>query len=167
MSEVDTSARAERAAALKERIYVTFAVLAVVIALDSHGHVAPLEAIVTTVVTALGMLMAIFTADLISHLMVHDRFWSGRELRHAAASTFGSLGALVLPLILLLLALFGVWDTHVGLQASSFALLAALVVYGWLAIRRLPLQWWQRAIVLCAEALLGLVVIVLQILAHS
>jgi hypothetical protein len=166
-AEVDSHARENRAAVLRERIYLTFALLAVTIALDAHGHILPVQAIVTLVVTAVGMLVAIFTADLISHLMVEGRMWTRRELGHALLVTMGSLAVLVLPVAILCGASIGWWGTHIALQIASFALLLTLVVHGWIAIRRLPLRWWQRLLTLTSEALLGLLVIFLQTLAHG
>jgi hypothetical protein len=41
------------------------------------------------------------------------------------------------------------------------------VVIGWVAVRRLELRWWQRLLALGAEAVLGLAVVGLQVLAHG
>jgi NitT/TauT family transport system substrate-binding protein len=55
-----------RADRLKERIYLTFTALAVVLALSSR-QAEPLEALFTLLVTVLGSLLAILLADLVSH----------------------------------------------------------------------------------------------------
>ena len=47
------------------------------------------------------------------------------------------------------------------------ALLLALIAFGWIAARRIKLPWWQRLLVLGAEAALGLIVVGLQVLAHG
>ncbi|HAN25481.1 MAG: hypothetical protein CMH36_00445 [Microbacterium sp.] len=166
MSDHDAS-RDERARALKERIYVTFAALAVVVTLASHGEHDALNALVTLLVTVLGTIFAVFTADVISHLVVHERLMSARELRSAAATSFGALGAVALPAVLLLVAALGAWPTFTALVAAAAALLLALVVIGYLAIRRLRLAWWQRLVALGAEALLGVLTAGLQLLAHG
>jgi hypothetical protein len=164
-SEQDT--RQTRADRLKERIYVTFAALAVTVTLTAHGHVTATEAAGSLLVTVLGTLFAVFTADLISHLLVHQRFMTAHELRHAAATTFSAFGAIVLPLIFLAVAMTGAWSTDAALLASAVALLLALVAGGYLAVRRIRLPWWQRLLTLGCEAVLGAVVIVLQLLAHT
>lgn len=157
----------ERAERLKERIYLTFTALAVLIALGSHGEVSAGEALVTLVLTAIGMLLAILVADVISHIAVHQRLMTQEELRHAFAVSFGALGAIALPVVFLGLAAADVWTTERALRASSIALLAALVVIGYLAIRRVKLPWWQRLLALAGEAVLGAAVILLELLAHG
>ncbi|WP_336640940.1 hypothetical protein [Microbacterium sp. USHLN272] len=166
-AEIDEAERAARAAHLKERIYLSFAALAVVITLSAHGHVSAGEAATTLIVTVMGTLLAVFTADLISHLVVHERLFTPPELRHALASSFGALGTVVLPFVFLGFAGLDAWSTDAALRASAIALLASLIVIGWIAVRRMPLTWFQRLVALGAEAALGLAVIGLQVLAHG
>ncbi|MFJ2370356.1 hypothetical protein [Microbacterium sp. NPDC087665] len=165
--EIDEAERAARAAHLKERIYLTFASLAVVITLSVHGHVTPGGAATTLIVTVLGTLLAVFTADLVSHLVVHGRLFTQPELRHAVGTSFGALSTVALPFIFLGLAALDVWDTDTALLAGAIALVVSLVVIGWVAVRRIPLTWFQRLVALGAEAVLGLAVIGLQVLAHG
>ncbi len=158
--------RQERAAHLKERIYVAFAALAVVLGLQRH-HAEAAESIVTLAVTILGLLLAVFTADVVAHIVVHERAMSRRELRTASLTSFGAVGSLAAPGVFLLLALLDVWSTDAALTASAIALVGALVVIGWAAVRRLDLTWWQRLVALGAEAALGVAVVGLQLVAHG
>ena len=144
-----------------------FAALAVVLALGAHGEAEPAAALITLTVTVFGTLLAVFTADIVSHLVVHERLFTVAELRHAIASSFGALGSVILPFVFLALAATEVWSLEAALRGSAIALIVALVVIGWIAARRVALTWWQRLIVLGAEAALGLAVIGLQLLAHS
>ncbi|MBN9139266.1 MAG: hypothetical protein J0H23_00405 [Micrococcales bacterium] len=160
------ASREERAAHLKERIYVAFAALAVVLGLQRH-HAEAGEAMLTLAVTILGLLLAVFTADVVAHIVVHERMMSPREFRVALRTSFGAVGSLAAPFVFLGLAALGVWSTDAALLASSIALVGALVVIGWAAVRRLRLNWWQRLVALGAEALLGIVVVSLQLLAHG
>lgn len=166
-TEIDETERSARAAHLKERIYLTFAALAVVITLSTHGHVSAGDAAKTLIVTVLGTLLAVFTADLVSHLVVHGRLFTRPELRHAVGSSFGALSTVALPFVFLGLAALDVWGPDAALRASAVALLVSLIVIGWIAVRRIPLTWFQRLIALGAEAALGLAVIGLQVLAHG
>lgn len=163
---VGDAERRNRAARLKERIYLSFAALAVVITLASHGHVSAGEAAVTLLVTVLGTLLAVFAADIISHIVVHGSLFTAEELRHAVSTSFGALGGVALPFLFLGLAALGVWEVETALNASAAALLGALILIGWVAVRRVPLTWYQRLIALGAEAALGLAVIGLKLLAH-
>jgi len=159
--------RHERADRLKERIYLTFAALAVVLALATHGQVEAGEALRTLAVTVFGTLLAVFTADLISHLVVHERFMTAAEFRHAVVTTFGALGAVALPFILLATSAWEWWSVESALRWAAVALVAALVGIGFLAVRRISLSWQVRLLVLGGEAVLALAVIGLQVLAHG
>ncbi len=158
---------AERAERLKERIYLTFTGLAVVMALSGHGEVTAVEALVTFAVTIAGTLLAILVADIVSHLVVHARLVTGTEFGHAIRVSFGALGAVTLPTVFLVLAALEVWKPERALRASTIALIVALVVIGYLAARRVPMLWWQRVLVLVAEAALGAAVVGLELLAHG
>ncbi|MGW9113184.1 hypothetical protein [Microbacterium sp. NPDC055683] len=165
--EPDARTREARAAHLKERIYITFAALAVVLALRAHGHVEPWDALATLAVTVTGALFAVFTADVLAHLVVHARMLDRHELRQVCASTFGAFGVIVVPVIVLVLSGIGVVEVDTALVVSIAVLLLSLVFIGFLAVRRIRMAWWQRLVVLAAEAALGLVVIGLQVLAHG
>jgi hypothetical protein len=157
----------ERADLLKERIYLTFTALAVVIVIDSHGHVTAGDAMRTLAFTTAGTLLAVTVADVVAHLAAHARVLTGKELRHALTVALDAIGAVTLPFIFLVLALLDVWSVHSALIASKSALVAALVAIGWAAVRRVRLPWWQKLIALGGEAALGLAVIGLEILAHG
>lgn len=138
-----------------------------VLALASHGHVSVGEAASTLGVTVIGALLAMFTAELISHLVVHERMVTRAEIGHALLVARGGLEAVSVPFVLLAISALTGWDVEAALKASSIALVVVLVLFGYLAARRVPLTLLQRVAVLGGEALLGLAVIGLQILAHG
>ncbi|SER94181.1 hypothetical protein [Actinokineospora terrae] len=156
----------ERAARLKERVYLTFTALAVVLALRSHGGEAG-EAAAVLLITVTGTLLAVLVADIVSHLAVHavlpDRAEFGRMVRVTA----GALGAVTLPFVFLGLAAAGVWRVEAALKGSTIALVSALAAIGYLAVRRVRLPAWQRLIVLGAELALGAAVVGLELPAHG
>jgi hypothetical protein len=157
-----------RAEQLKERIYVTFTSLAVVLALSSHAEEAsPRSAATTLIITVGGTLLAVFVADLVAHITVHAAVPDADELRHMLEVSVGSLGVVVLPLIFIGLAGAGVWRIEGSLRASTIALAASLVVIGYLAARRVRLPLRQRLVILFAEFGLGVVVVLLELLAHG
>jgi hypothetical protein len=155
-----------RAEHLKERIYVTFTALAVVLALREHheagGHVLAVFAI-----TLAGTVLAVFIADAISHLVVHAALPPRAELRHVARVSFGAFGGLVVPTAFLVLGALGTWEPDRALRAATIALVATLAAVAWIAVRRVRLPWWQRVVVLTAELLLGFAVVALEVLAHG
>ncbi|MFD6700949.1 MULTISPECIES: hypothetical protein [unclassified Microbacterium] len=163
---VDAEERAARADRLKERIYIAFATLAVLIAAGGHGSEA-LEVLLTLLITVGGLVAAVFLADLLSHLVVHSRLPSARELRGAVGASFGATLAPVAPALLLLGAVLGWWSTEAGIIAGQVCVILGLVAVGYLAVRNVPMRWWQRILAIGLEALLGVVVIVIQVLAHG
>lgn len=157
----------ERADRLKERVYVTFAALAVVITLRSHGEVTAGTAATTLLITVGGTLLAVLLADVVSHLAVHAALPSAREARHMVAVCTGALGVLVLPMIFLGIAAGGSWEVARALQAATIALVVSLGVVARIAVRRIAVPRWQRLLVLVAVVGLGFAVVGLELLAHG
>ena len=156
----------DRAEHLKERVYITFTALAVVLALRSHGASAE-EAGVTLLIAVTGTLLAVFVADVVSHIAVHAALPTEPELRRMLRVSFGALGALAVPFAFIGFAIAGSWPITSALRAATIALVAALVVIGYLAVRRVRLPAWQKLIVLFAEFALGAAVVGLELLAHG
>lgn len=156
----------EHAERLKERIYVTFTALAVVLALRSHAESAG-TAIGTLVIAVLGTVLAVFVADVVSHIAAHAALPTHGELRHMTSVSFGSLSVLVVPLVLVGLAAADVWQLERALRAAAFVLVVTLTVVGYVAVRRVRLPAGQRLVVLFGEFALGLAVVLLELLAHG
>lgn len=163
----DEEAQTRRADVLKERIYVTFTSLAVVIALSSHAEeLTPGPAALTLLITVAGTLLAVFVADLVAHIAVHATLPDRDEFRHMVSVSTRSLGVIAAPLIFVGLAGLGVWDLARALRVAMWVLIVSLVAIGYLASRRVRLPIGQRLIVLFAEFVLGIIVILLELLAH-
>ncbi|GAA4849628.1 hypothetical protein GCM10023221_31380 [Luteimicrobium xylanilyticum] len=152
---------------LRERVYVAFVSLAVVLTLNTHAaHLDAGRAAGTLVVTALGTVAAAFAADLISHLAVHGTLPARSELRLMLRVSFGALGSVVVPLVLIGLAGAGAWSVTGALTAAAAVLTATLGVVGWIGVRRTGLTALQKLAALGALVLLGVVVVALKLLAH-
>ncbi|MBN8206195.1 hypothetical protein JF550_09510 [Microbacterium esteraromaticum] len=160
------SKRAVNAERLKERIYISFAALAVLVALSAH-EVAPEAATGTLVITVLGTVTAVFVADMLSHLVVQGGLPTAAELRHALAASFGAATAGIAPVLLLTGAIAGWWSTECALLAGQLCVVLGLVIVAYLAVRRVPMRWWQRIIALGVEALVGSLVVIIQVAAHG
>lgn len=173
MNTVEPTGRREptarqRAESLKERVYISFTSLAVVLALSSHAdETTPGAAAATLSIVVVGSLLGIFVADLLSHLTVRAKLPSGHELHHMIAVSSEALSVLVTPLLLLTAAGLGLWSTAVALQWATVILVVTLLVVGYLAIRRLDLPFRHKALIMFAEVVLSLVVIGLELLAHN
>jgi hypothetical protein len=156
----------DRAERLKERVYVTFAALAVVLTLRTH-EIGAGTAATTLLITVGGTLLAVLLADVVSHLAVHAALPTRAEARHMVGVCTGALGVLALPMVFLGVAVSGAWPVAGALRASTIALVASLGVVGWLAVRRVALPRWQKLAVLAAEVALGVAVVGLELLAHG
>ena len=166
-SPLSTTAR-QRAASLKERVYIIFTTLAVVLALRSHAdETTPAAAAGTLSVVVIGSLLGILVADFLSHLAVHSSLPTHEELRHMVAASAGALSVLVTPLLLLLAAALGLWSTAVALGWAVVVLVVTLMVVGYLAIRRLEIPIHHKAAIMLAEVVLSLLVIGLELAAHN
>ncbi|AXJ11068.1 hypothetical protein [Arthrobacter sp. PM3] len=163
-----TPSALHRAASLKERVYIIFTSLAVVLALRSHAdETTPAAAAATLSIVVIGSLLGIFVADLLSHLTVHSTLPTGAELRRMMAVSAEGLGVLVTPLILLAAAGLGLLSTATALGWAIAVLVVSLGVVGFLAIRNLPIPLHHKAAIMFAEVVLSLLVIGLELLAHN
>jgi hypothetical protein len=159
--------REQRGEQLKERVYITFTALAVVLALraDVHHETAG-GAAGTLAVAVVGTLLAVFVADYISHITVHEALPTKDELLHMVVVVLGAAETLVIPIIIIGLAALHVLTLEVALTVCMVVLIVTLVAVGFLAVRRLKLPLLQRLLVLLAEAVLSLLVVGLELLAH-
>lgn len=157
----------QRAAALKERVYLAFTALAVILALRAHGDsITTSRALLTLTVAITGTALAVWLADLLSHITIHTALPDRFELRSMTATAFGALNVTALPIAPLLLAATGLWATTTALLVATLALVTTLTAIGYLAIRALPLAGSRRFFLLLAEVAAALVVIALELLAH-
>lgn len=156
------------AARLKERVYVTFTALAVLIALTSHGEApSALSAALSLLLTTVGVLLAGFAADVIAHSTIHSALPTGASLRHMTRVASGAFGAIAVPLVLLLLAGFGLIATTGALIASQVVLVAALGAFALLALRRMSFTPWRKMILAAILVAIGALVVLVELLAHS
>lgn len=158
----------ERADRLKERVYVTFAALAVVLALRGHVEgLGPGRAAGTLVVTVGGTLLAVLVAEFLAHVVVHGALPTRAQARQMAGVVSGAGGVVVLPFVFLWLAARGVWSVAGALTGSTVALVLSLGVVAYAAVRRVALPPWQKWMLLLAEVVLGVAVVAVEVLAHG
>jgi hypothetical protein len=159
---------ARHADRLRERVYVTFTALAVILALGSRAEdISVGEAATTLVITVLGIVMAAFTAELIGHVVAHAALPDADELFFLIRTCLQALGVIVLPLIFLGLAALGRWELHGALRASSIVLIVTLAAIGYLGVRRTSIPFWQKLLLLALLVALGVAVVLLELLAHG
>lgn len=155
------------AAYFKERVYATFTGLAIVLVAAAGEHPEPGHAVLALALGVLGITIAGFASEVISHLAVHrsfpDRAGFVRMLRIAG----GALSTVFVPGLVLALAWLGVLSFEGAVRTAVIIYIVTLAVIGWFAVRRSRLAWWQQLVALVILLALGLVVILLQTIAHS
>ncbi|GAA1057694.1 hypothetical protein GCM10009571_27670 [Agromyces luteolus] len=158
----------EMGEALKERVYATFTGLAIVLVQHENAdHITAGRATLTLLVGIVAITAAGFVADVISHLVVHADFPRGGELRRMLRVAGSALGSASIPLVILVLAVLGVFELKGALFAASIVYIATLALIGYVAVRRSRLAWWEQLVALGLLVLLGLAVVGLQQLAHG
>lgn len=125
-----------QAEALKERIYVSFTTLSVLIAMQAERAPSVTAAAITLSVTVAGTLLAVFLADILSHVTVRTKLPTHSELTQMLRVSLGAAPVLAAPLLSLTLAAFHLWSTTTALRIAVALILAALILIGFLAIRR-------------------------------
>ncbi|NUT58313.1 MAG: hypothetical protein HOQ00_05640 [Agromyces sp.] len=168
MDEAAAAHDEERAEALKERVYATFTGLAIVLVqINNVEHITATRATLTLLVGIVAISAAGFVAEVIAHLAVHQAFPDGGELGRMARVSGSAIASAGVPLILLVLAVLGVFQLEGALRAASIVYLVTLGLIGWFAVRRTRVTWWKQVVALGILLALGAGVIGLQQLAHG
>ncbi|MFD9217492.1 hypothetical protein ACFVY9_31200 [Streptomyces sp. NPDC059544] len=162
-----TAARAgdTAAARLKERIYATITLTAVVVALSETAHPEHLESALTVAVTALGIWLATLVADEQSHRALTGRGATVREIRAALHVSSPLLLTAAGPLVLIGVSALGALDLGTALLLSAAVEVATLFLWGWRTGLRMgngPLSAVLSGIV---DTVIGVSVIAVKLLA--
>lgn len=153
---------------LRERVYVTFAALAVILTLQAHAHgLTAGTAAGSLTITAVGTVAAAWLAELIAHLAAQGQFPDRAKVRAMTATSRGALLTIVVPLLALAAAARGWWEVTAALRVGVGALIVSLVLIAWLGVRRTKLAWPARILALGVLAALAVGVVALKILAHG
>lgn len=151
---------------LRERIYVTFTALAILMAMNGHGELDSPTVLWTLIISVVGVLLAGLASDLVSHMIVHSTLPSAKEFRHMLAVSSRALGVLVVPLIAVGLAVFDVIADSTGMTVAIVALIASLAVIARIAVARTGLSGWRQLAALLVIVALGVLVVFLEALVH-
>lgn len=153
---------------LKERIYVTFIGLAVLLALSSHeGEPDALGAVTSLVIAAVGAGLAGLISEIVAHLAVKGNLPDGPETRFLVRVSAGALATVILPVGILLAAVFHLIDAQLALTISVWVMAITLGAIGYIAVFRATLRWYTKLAVFGGLLMFGLVVVLVQLLAHG
>ncbi|HBS09195.1 MAG: hypothetical protein DSY74_06355 [Actinobacteria bacterium] len=150
---------------LRERIYATFTGLAIVLVVAGSDHAAADHALLALLFGVIGITIAGFVSDVVSHLAVEGEFPHGADWVVLLRVAGGGLSTVVVPGGLMLLGWLEIIDLSTAISAAAIVYVVTLALIGWLAVRRSHARWWERVLALGILIGLGLLVIALQTLA--
>jgi hypothetical protein len=155
-------------ALLRERLYGAISCLATlaVLARYSDEDTSAWARILDVAVATGGLWAAGLLSHWVAHVAAHGRAPGGREKLQILQASAQLLQAAVAPVIILLLAVFGILETHTAMWIAMWTLVGELGVIALLAVRRTQLPWWQQALSVAGLVSVGLLVVGVKIIAH-
>jgi hypothetical protein len=153
---------------IRERIYITFTGLAVLLAFGAHAGETDAWTIATALlIGVLGAVLAGFFADVIAELAVGGRAPRARAMAGYIGVSASALTTAVVPLAFLAAAGFGWIEVSTALVFAIGTMALGLAVIAFAAVARAELPWWAKLAVFVGELLFAAVVIVVKLLAHG
>ncbi|MFE6889050.1 hypothetical protein [Streptomyces sp. NPDC057694] len=150
---------------LKERIYASLTLLAVLVGLAMSGHPSHSGAAVAVAVTALGLWLATLVADLQAHPVAHGSRPGVREIRHVLFVSSPLLTSAVGPLLLIGLSAAGALELDTALWVSVYSEVAALALWGFAGGRSIGAGILRATVTGVLNAVIGLGVVGVKLLA--
>ena len=164
LDELPPTMREHIAENMKERIYSTITLLAVIAA---HWQTANHHSVKGTVLSIIGAAVALWLATLVSERMsyraVHGKAVSNADYRKIAFTSSGLLAPAIIPTLLVLLSLTGWFSLQYALMASMIALLLSLFFLSFTAGRKIYKSTGRLLIVSLLEMSVGVGVIALKL----
>jgi hypothetical protein len=149
---------------MRERIYATITLLALIAALwqtsSEHSILGSIASIVGTVVA---LWLATLISSRMSHRAVHGKSMASRDLGRLAFTSSGLFVPAVAPVLFILLSTIGLMSLKTAYVAGMAALLLSLFLLSFTAGRRIytsPIRLW---VVSLAEMAVGVGVILLKL----
>ncbi len=156
-----------RAELLKERIYATFALLAVLLATDTT-HALPLQVIIIIAGTSLSLWAANVVAARMSYrIVMRDVELEPRRIKLQIALRRPLLYAAIFPIFVTTLALIGITSLQVAVNIALASLVLLLISWSLLSAKVLKAGTLATLLLAGVELLIGLIVIGLKlVLSH-
>lgn len=150
---------------MKERIYATITLLAVIAALwQTSVH----HSVRGTVLTIVGSVVALLLATLISARMsyraINGKSIDLKQYQHTIFTSSGLLAPAIAPIVIVLGSLTGLYDLKAALGASMVVLLASLFVISFNAGQRIYTSTQKVLAVSLLEMSVGIGVIILKLI---
>lgn len=149
---------------MKERIYATITLLALIVALwqtaDEHSVLGSIASIFGTV---FALWLAALISSRMSHRAVHGKSMARRDLGRLAFTSSGLFVPAIVPILLVLVSTTGMISLKTAFMAGSVALLLSLFLLSFTAGRKIYASPLRLVIVSTAEMSVGIGVILLKL----
>jgi hypothetical protein len=153
-----------RAELLKERIYATFVLLAVLLTIDVT-HTTPFRAVVVLGGATLSLWAASLVASRMSYRIVMKRIESDRKLNLRLAQHRPLIYAALFPVFMATLALIHVISLVLAMDIAVGGLVLLLVTWSLLSAKAIKAGRFATIVLASVELLIGLMVIGLKLIA--
>ncbi|MFJ9083843.1 hypothetical protein ACIRL3_15580 [Streptomyces sp. NPDC102384] len=150
---------------LKERIYASLTLLAVLVGLAQGGHATHKGATVAVTATALGLWLATLVADMQAHPVVHGRRSTRHEIRHELFTSSPLLTSAIGPLLLIGVSALGAVDLTTALWIAAGSEVLTLALWGFVGGRRAGVGPLHAVVTSALNAAIGLSVVFVKLLA--
>lgn len=157
---------ADRAAALKERIYVTLTGLAIVTAAALGDHHDAPGTMLTLSAGVLGIAGAGLVAEVIAHQVGEGSYPSPTSLARMLRVAAGATSSALLPFIVLAASAAGLLPVGTALLIAIGLYFLALVVVVLIGARRTRLSWRQQLASVAVLAGAGAIAVMVLVLGH-
>lgn len=149
---------------MKERVYATITILAVIASLwQSSAHHTARGAILTILGTVIALFFATLISARMSYRAVHYKSINPRQYQHVIFTSSGLIAPAVAPCLIILGSVTKFYDLKAALMASLIVLLLSLFLLSFNAGRRIYSSTWRLLIVSLLEMSVGLGVILLKL----
>lgn len=149
---------------MKERVYATITLLAVIAA---HWQTTAHHSVKATVFAVGGSAVALWLATLVASRMsyraVHGKSMRTREYRKVVFTSSGLLAPAIAPILIILGSLTGLYDLHAALTASMVILLMSLFLLSFAAGRQIYNSLGRLLLMSTLEMSVGVGVILLKL----
>ncbi|MER5884901.1 hypothetical protein ABT160_13810 [Streptomyces sp. NPDC001941] len=150
---------------LKERIYASLTLLAVLVGLVQGGNASHRGAAITVAATALGLWLATLVADLQAHPVAHGSRPRAADVRHTLFTSSPLLTVAATPLLLIALSAVGALELGTALWIAVGSEVAALAAWGFLGGRRVGSGPVRALVTAALSAVIGVGVVMVKLLA--